>query len=68
VAETPGPSRNPDPSQSPGPFLELQLPRRTNSTACEIVLPNCRVVVPPGFDPDCLRQLLDVLGQEDESC
>jgi len=62
AAESPGPSQN------PSPFLELQLPRLTNSTPCEIVLPRCRVVVPPGFDPDCLRQLLDVLGQEDVSC
>ena len=62
AAESPGPSQN------PSPFLELQLPRLTNSTPCEIVLPRCRVVVPPGFDPDCLRQLLDVLDQENKSC
>ena len=61
-------TENLGPSQNLGPFLELQLPRFANSTPCEIVLPRCRVVVPPGFDPDTLRQLLDVLDQEDESC
>jgi len=61
-------AENPGPPQNPSPFLELQLPRLTNSTPCEIVLPGCRVVVPPGFDPDCLRQLLEVLGQEEEPC
>jgi transposase-like protein len=51
-----------------GPFLELQLPHLNNAAACEIVLPDCRVVVPPAFDADSLRRLLDVLRQEDEPC
>ena len=61
-------SQNPSSCHNPSPFLELQLPSLTHANPCEIVLPNCRVVVPPGFDPDCLRQLLDVLQQEDASC
>lgn len=50
------------------PFLELQLPNLNNTAPCEIVLPDCRVVVPPGFDADSLRRLLDVLRQEDKPC
>ena len=49
-------------------FLELQLPNLNHAAPCEIVLPDCRVVVPPGFDADSLRTLLDVLRQEDEPC
>jgi len=49
-------------------FLELQLPKLDNAAPCEIVLPDCRVVVPPGFDADSLRRLLDVLRQEEEPC
>jgi hypothetical protein len=49
-------------------FLELELPHLNHAASCEIVLPDCRVVVPPGFDPDCLRRLLDVLRQEGEPC
>lgn len=55
-------------TDSDGLFLELQLPDLNNGAPCEIVLRDCRVVVPPGFDPDCLRRLLDVLRQEDEPC
>ena len=49
-------------------FLELQLPQLNNAAACEIVLPDCRVVVPPGFDADSLSRLLDVLRQEEKPC
>lgn len=51
-----------------GPFLELQLPNLTHAIPCEIILPGCRVIVPPGFDPDSLRKLLDVLGRQGEPC
>lgn len=50
------------------PFLEIQLPTLHHANPCEIVLPNCRVVVPPGFEPDSLRQLLLVLRQENPTC
>lgn len=49
-------------------FLELPWPNLNNAAACEIVLSDCRVVVPPGFDADSLRRLLDVLGQEEPPC
>jgi len=51
-----------------GLFLELRLPNLNNAAPCEIILPDCRVVVPPGFDADSLRRLLDVLRREDEPC
>jgi hypothetical protein len=50
------------------PFLEIRLPTLNHAKPCEIVLPHCRVVVPPGFDPDSLRQLLLVLRQENPTC
>ena len=50
------------------PFLEIQLPTLNDAQPCEVVLPNCRVVVPPGFDPDSLRILLRVLRQENHTC
>ena len=55
-------------SANASPFVELELPTFSHASPCEIVLAGCRVVVPPGFDADCLRQLLGVLGQGNPAC
>ena len=50
-------------------FVAIELPSPPTRACCEIVLPDgCRVVVPPGHDPDSLRSILSILHEEEPPC
>lgn len=48
--------------------LELPAPPAVKPTSCEVVLPDgCRIIVPGSCDPHWLREILQVL-KEQEAC